>query len=126
MFYQKILENYNIEQLEFCYNLNEPYNNSNTIMANIPKLMPLIPTTDPTKSKPNKVSVSDSIFINDDKCKITTPKLIYTINYLTLNGYHNVDLTHHDNGKDQIPRMTKLMCEVIAGNINNINLTDKL
>jgi hypothetical protein len=117
------LEEYDINQFEYCFNLSDNGYWVDYFLINIPKLMPLIPRAKPATTN---IVIDNNIFVNASDCKPTTSSTITTQNYLTLPRFWNTDFRHKKDANDNIPEGERFLCCIVDKNIRDIHLTDYL
>lgn len=123
--YSNFLSEYNINEIEYALNCDKPSIMPDTMLMNIPKLMPMIP-----RSKPLTFSegLSKGIYCNDDKCKVEPPETITCQNYLTIDRHINQhpEFPDKDNGEGIMERFNEFYCEIMHGDIRKIFFTDRI
>lgn len=117
------LEELTLENLEYAY-LTEtvPYS-SGTFRVYIPKVMPGISYG---TNKQWLEAVNPGLFVNSDKCKITSSKTVTCQNYLTVPRYTTSDFSHRADRSNRIHPSAKFVADVMNGNIKDMRLREVL
>ena len=117
---------YEISDEEYFYNLTDIVPVPDKIYANVPKLMPRIAVSKPSK---NKDSINTGIFINHSECKPQPSKTITTQNFITIEHQPNEhpDYTYKmDRTTNMVPKFNRFLLNVLHNDIRKIYFNGRM
>jgi hypothetical protein len=113
------LKRYTIEEIEYCFILEDTNKNSNTFKVNIPKLMPFIPIAKPTEEEE---ILDDNIIINSrDSYRGLVNKRVKTQNYISVRKRKDCLFNYYP---DTFESNIRMKCEILNKDVSRIVLID--
>lgn len=116
---------FEVKENEYFYNLVVISPRPSSVIANVPKLMPLIPVGEP---RVTKGTINRSIFCNASECKPVPSHVISLQNYITIPRHkheypdYSADVDRLDGN---INRYHKFILNVLHGDIRKMYLSTK-
>lgn len=122
--YDSNLVSYTIHSKEYCFNVNKPYINPDSMQVHIPSMMANIPMGLPKQGTP--IVLTSTIFANDNSCKPTPASTVATQNYVTITRWINStpSFPSKDDGEGRITRYSKFLVDVFNGDIRNMHISN--
>lgn len=126
MYKSSVINDYNINSKEYCFNL-EPVNaQPRSMKVNIPVLMPLIVKDKPTEHI-ERLDIN-GLLCNDVECRPYIDGVVTIQNYITLQCYigesPNFEFKSDSNGI--VPRFNKFIVDIIHNDVMNMHFTGQI
>lgn len=118
----KVTSTYQINETEFCFNLESIPITPKEVKVNVPKLMAKIAKDRPTISKD---SINSTIFCNAPTCKINVSRIMTMQNYITVRPHPNESPTFTNKGTTMIEKYNKFKVDIPGGDVRQIRLSSK-
>jgi len=117
------LEEYDINQMEYCFLIGNHSHGSGSFKMNVPKIMPLIGKGNPST---NNVVFNSNIFLNDEECKPSPTNSVTTQNWITIPRFANTDLQFKADINGIIHSGARFICCFMDRNIRAVYITDNV
>ena len=119
--YNSVVDAYNIQKKEYCYNVEDIISNPKSMKAYVPILMSKIQKSSP---KTQIEFINTIALCNAPDCKPFVNKRVSVQNYITLNRYpgENDPISHKDVG-GIIPANNKFIVDILHNDITTMYFT---